>query len=122
MGLGVSPLLAERTANAGVGPLTVTATGSSYATGYFIKNAQYFIVVNAGSTGFLSLPVVGSDNGALFADDYIIANNSGGNITIAAPSGVTIIGAGGSGTTVVVANNTVNTLWAGPTTTTWVYK
>lgn len=125
-GLGVPPLLAERTANAGIGPITVNVQGSIYTTGYQIRNAQYLIYISSVSpTGVLSLPVIGSDNGALLGDDFVVANGTAAAVSIYPPSTVSIIGAGTSnaaGTPISVAANSVITIWAGPNTTTWIYK
>jgi hypothetical protein len=130
-GLGVPPLQAERMSTAGVGPITVvpTGVGGSYSTGYQIKNAQYLIylpsVANGGFNGSLSLPPIGSDNGALIGDDFVICNGLSATVSIYPPSNVSIIGlttTNAPGTAITLASNSVITIWAGPTTTTWIYK
>jgi hypothetical protein len=125
-GLGVPPLQAERLATAGIGPITVNVQGSVYATGYPIKNAQYLIYIPPTSgAGVLSLPPIGGDNGALIGDDFIIANGTAAVVSIYPPSNVSIVGVTAStanGSPITVLANTVLTIWAGPTTTTWIYK
>ena len=94
-GLGVSPLQAQRTANAGIGPLTITAAGSSFATATRIKGAQYLVsCTNSNGTLAVALPVVGSDNGALLGDSFTINNANTNSLIIYCSTGVTISVAG----------------------------
>jgi hypothetical protein len=128
IGLGEQPLVAQRTSNGGIGPLTAVAIGTNYATGYQMKGAQYFVEITSGSGAFVSLPIVGSDNGALLGDNFVIINNAGGTVTLAAPTNVNMfgsIGTSGAATaptnTLSLANNTVYAFWP-VTTTLWAGK
>ena len=99
MGLGTSPLQALRTSNGGNGPLTATAAGTNFATATRLQSSQYFVSVSgANGTNGVALPPVGSDTGALLADDFVINNLAAGQpLQIFASTGVTI-SAGGSNT------------------------
>jgi hypothetical protein len=88
MGMGVSPLLARRQAT---DPQTITAAGGSLASATGIGGDNYFVSVIASNTGAgLLLPQVGTDNGALLGDDYIINNQLTASITVFGPVGSTI--------------------------------
>src|SRR5258708_4741934 len=91
MGLGVSPLLAARTATGGVGPLTGNvATGTSFTTGKSLVTAQFMSTWSGAASAVISLPTVGGDNGALLADDYIVNNSGTSTLQVASSSGVGI--------------------------------
>lgn len=109
VGLGLSPLLASRMATGGVGPLTITAKGTSYATGQLIGTSQFLVSCNSGAAStVLSLPTVGGDNGALLADDYIINNANSQTIQIFASSGVSLsIGATNTSSTSLAVHTTI---------------
>lgn len=123
MGLGVSPLVAARTATGGIGPLTLSIPTTSIAAGGTkIGACQYLVSITSGSTGCgPTLPTVGTDSGAMLADDYIINNSSGtGTITLFASSGVAIsVGASNTGSTTIPIHTTMtlypisSTQWIG---------
>ncbi len=92
-GLGVSPLVAARTATAGIGPLTIVASGATFASATRIQCCQFIVTNSTTGNGSVSLPPVGSDNGALLGDDFVI-NNAAGSILVFCSSGVTISVAG----------------------------
>ncbi len=100
MGFGVSPLLAARTATGGTGPLTILPAGTSYATSAKLGCTQFLVTTAAGTanlaaTAAIGLPVIGGDNGALLADDFIINNSFGtSSIQIIASTSVLISGQG----------------------------
>lgn len=119
-GLGVNPLQAQRTANAGTGPLTILATGSTFATANRIDGAQYLVsCTNANGTLALALPVVGSDLGALIGDCFTVNNATTASLNVFLSSGVTI-SVGGTNTS-FVALSSHSSLTAYPITTTqWI--
>jgi hypothetical protein len=120
MGLGVSPLLAARTAQGGIGPLTITAAGSSFATATRIQCQQYLASCsNADGTVALSLPVVGTDNGALLADDFVINNAGTTSLRVFLSSGVTISIGGVNTSFCTIALHTSMTCYP-ITTTQWI--
>ncbi len=104
MGLGVSPLQAARTASGGIGPLSIANSGVANAipTGTAGKlGCTQFVVTTTGlNSGGILLPPIGSDNGALLADDFVINNTGTANVNIYAnPGGGTVlISANGSNT------------------------
>ena len=94
MGLGISPLIAARTATGGTGPLTIVPVGASYASSTKLGATQ-FLVTAGGGTGFaaaasIGLPAIGSDNGAFLADDYIINNQGTGTLIVRTSTSVLI--------------------------------
>lgn len=98
VGLGLPPLLAGKMAQGGVGPLTITAAGTTYAASTKIKCLQRLVSVTNDALGSLSvgLPVVGSDNGANLGDMFVINNSGGANtVQVRASTGV-LISAGGA--------------------------
>lgn len=121
MGLGVPALQALRTATGGNGPLTITAAGSAFASATRIGSAQFLVsCTNADGTKALSLPAVGTDNGCLLADDFIINNAGTTSLQIFASSGVQIsVGTTNSSATVIQAHTTMtlypvsSTQWIG---------
>lgn len=118
MGIGVQPLLAETIASAGIGPVAVTST-----TTYDIQANQRLIEFTGASVAPV-LPIVGTDNGAKIGDVFYILNNTGGAITVTAPSTYNIIGAGASeagGTGVSLSNETLY-IFIAISTTVWAYK
>jgi hypothetical protein len=102
MGLGVPPLQAARTANAGTGPMTITAAGTASTSATAVASGgatrlgatQYVCVcTTAGDTTGASivLPTVGTDAGAYIGDDFVINNQTSGNtLFVWASTGVTI--------------------------------
>lgn len=92
MGLGVAPIQAARTANGGTGPVTGTAKGTSATTALQITGTQFVVSITATSGGgCVTLPGLGgSDNAATVADDFIVHNATAGNLTVFAPSGMTV--------------------------------
>lgn len=107
MGLGVAPLQAERTASGGTGPLTILSAGSNFATSTRMGAAQ-FVVSNTDTDGTkaISLPLVGSDNGCLLADIFVINNASGNTLPIYASTGVVISCTGSNNSTVSLTTHT----------------
>src|SRR5258706_5454932 len=90
MGLGVSPLIAARTASGGIGPLTIVAAGSSFATAAKIQCTQ-FLVSNSTNGGLsVALPTVGGDGGAFLGDDFLINNAASASLNVFCSSGVNI--------------------------------
>src|SRR6266436_1521859 len=87
MGIGVSPLLAARTATAGTGPISVASVGTTFATATKIGCTQFLISNTA--NGSVALPSVGGDNGAFIGDDFVI-NNAAGSLNVFLSSGVSI--------------------------------
>ena len=114
MGLGVSPLQAARTANGGTGPVTIAAAGTSFAGATRIGCTQYFVsCANAGAgASSLALPVIGGDNGALVADDYIVNNASSTTISVFASTSVAISVGGSFNSTTTIAAHTTTTFYA----------
>ncbi|SRR6266446_5479259 len=77
-GLGVNPLQAYRTANAGTGPLTISSLGTgTFASANRIDGAQYLVSCSdSDGTKALALPPIGGDGGALIGDCFTINNQS----------------------------------------------
>ena len=123
MGLGVSPLQALRSSNGGNGPLTLAAGGTTFATSARIQSAQYFVSVSgAGGSGgaAVSLPMVGTDNGALLADDFVVNNLSATQtLTVFASTGVTISTSGSNTSSTTMAIHTSATFYP-LTSTQWI--
>lgn len=94
MGLGVAPLQAARTATGGTGPLTITPAGTNFATSTKLGATQFLVSSNAASGLFIGLPAIGTDNGALLADDYIINNAGSSSLIIMASTSILISGQG----------------------------
>lgn len=94
-GLGVSPLLAARTATGGTGPIPITPVGASYASGTKLGATQFLVTANGATATVISLPPIGSDNGALIGDDYIINNQGSSSVLVFASTSV-YISMGGS--------------------------
>lgn len=134
MGLGVPPLQAARTANGGTGPLTLTATGtvstatSAAATGGAARIGafQYFFTcTTAGDTGGAAviLPTVGTDQGALLADDYNINNQTGtATLFVWCSAGVTISVGGTNTSYAKIGPHTTMTCFPQSTTQWWGVK
>jgi hypothetical protein len=123
MGLGSSPLLALRTSNGGNGPVTISAAGTTFATATRIQSSQYFVsCTNAGGSGgaAVALPVVGGDNGALIADDFVINNATATqSLTVFASTGVAISVGGTNTSSTTIPVHTTMTLYP-LTTTQWL--
>lgn len=124
MGLGISPLQAAHTASGGTGPLTLSlANNASGVAGATALGAYQFVVsVNVSgttSTCGVKLPTVGSDNGCLLADDFIVNNAGTTTMTIFGSTGVQIsVGASNTSSTTVALHTTM-TLFP-VSTTQWV--
>ena len=123
MGLGVAALQAQRTANAGLGPLTITAAGSAFASATRLGCSQYLTSCgNASGTNGIALPLVGTDNGCLLGDDFIINNlNSTNSLLIFTSTGVALSvgGSNNSGTGTSVQVHTTLTCFP-ISTTQWI--
>lgn len=118
MGLGVSPLQAERTASAGNGPIAATATGTTASGGYQIKGAQYITYFTTGASTYVTLlPTPGGDTGPLTGDDFTIHNNTATALSVFTPSGVTLNVIG-----VQVTNTSAISVSQYHTLTCWVYN
>lgn len=123
MGLGENPIVAQRLANGGTGPVSITVTGTGSASATAIYGTQFVVSVSAISGGgAIGLPSPSSATAPLIYDDFVLHNATTGSLTVYPPSGVTVnIG----GTAYVQTNPftlaTLKTLtwWTGPTTTQW---
>lgn len=124
MGLGLPPLLAAHTANAGTGPLTITAAGGTFAGATRLGVTQFLATcTNAGGANSLavSLPAVGGDTGCLLGDDFVINNATATqSLTVFASSGVSIsVGATNTSSTTIPVHTTMtlfpisSTQWVG---------
>jgi hypothetical protein len=111
-GLGVNPLQAQRTANAGIGPLTISAAGTAFASATRIGGAQYLVSCSntTGSNG-ISLPAVGGDSGALIGDQFTINNAGTVSLNIFLSTGVTISIANLNTATFALATHTTTTCY-----------
>ncbi len=123
MGLGTAPLLAAHTAQAGTGPLTITAAGTAFASATRLGVTQFLAsCTNAGGSGStaISLPAVGGDNGCLLGDSFVVNNlTATQSLTLFASSGVAIsVGATNTSSTTIAVHTTM-TLYP-ITTTQWV--
>jgi hypothetical protein len=92
MGLGLPPLLALKIAQAGVGPVTITAAGTTYAGSTKIGVDQTLVgCSNGNNTLSIGLPVVGGDNGASIGDEFVVANTgTTDTVVLRASTGVLI--------------------------------
>jgi hypothetical protein len=138
MGLGENPIVAARLASGGVGPVSITVTGTT-TTGVGpaaqtpIYGTQYIVSVTAISGGgVLILPAAGSasanPNSPLIYDDFVIHNATTGSLTILPPAGTTL-NIGGTAFLGIIGTNAPNpftlttlktlTFWTGPTATQW---
>jgi hypothetical protein len=91
MGLGVSPLIAARTATGGIGPVTISPVGTSYASSTKIGATQFLVTATSFASGTaVGLPTIGSDNGAFIADDYIINNQGTSSLFVLVSTSVLI--------------------------------
>ncbi len=94
LGLGVSPLLAERTATGGTGPLSIAVSSTTTiptAAANKIGGAQYVVTATGLQSGGVLLPPIGTDAGALLADQFVINNSGTASIQVwANGAGVTI--------------------------------
>jgi len=91
MGLGVSPLIAARTATGGIGPLTITPVGTTFASATKIGATQFLVTASNFANGLaIGLPGIGTDNGAFLADDYIINNQGTSSLLVIASTSVYI--------------------------------
>ena len=118
IGLGISPLLAARTATGGNGPLSIAASSSTsiptVGGANQIDGSQYVVTVTGLASGGVLLPTIGGDAGALLADQFVINNSGTASIQVwSASAGSTVlISAGGSNSSVhVVAVHTSITLY-----------
>ncbi|SRR5258706_4787253 len=124
IGLGLSPLLAARTASAGVGPVTMNGISgaASFASSSKIQCTQFLVTISNGTTNTaygVALPTVGTDNGAFLGDDFVINNASSATLKIFVSSGVAISVAASN--TNVTALQTHTTLTCYPISTTqWI--
>jgi hypothetical protein len=119
MGLGVSPLLAQRTATGGNGPLTITAVGATFASATRIQASQ-FLVSNTTTGGLsIALPAIGGDNGAFLADDFIINNRAAASLNVFASTGVAISANGTNNSQIVLSSHQTLTVYP-ITTTQWI--
>jgi|SRR6185369_2562502 len=96
MGLGLPPLIASHIAEGGIGPLTITAAGTTFATSTRLGVNQQVVACSTagGSAGAaIALPAVGGDNGCLLADPFVVCNTtSSQSLVVYASSGVVITG------------------------------
>lgn len=114
MGFGLPPLLAGKLSNGGLGPLTITAAGTTYATSTKIGVMQYIVSVTNDALGSLSvgIPRVGGDTGAMLADDYTVNNAGGSNtVVVRASTGVLISAGGVNDSSFVLAAHKTISLW-----------
>lgn len=119
MGLGVSPLLAQRTASGGNGPLTITAVGATFGSATRIQASQ-FLVSNTTAGGLsVALPAVGGDNGAFLADDFIINNRAAASLNVFASTGVAISANGTNNSQIVLSSHQTLTVYP-ISTTQWI--
>lgn len=120
MGLGIQPLLAARTATAGVGPITMLAAGSTFATANRIQCTQFIVsVTNSDGTKGVSLPAVGGDTGAFLADDFVINNAGSASLFVFVSSGVAISIAGSNTASTILTTHSTLTCYP-ISTTQWV--
>ena len=136
MGLGENPLVAARLASGGVGPVSITVTGTT-TTGVGaaaqtpIFGEQYIVSITAISGGgVLILPASTgtADSKPLIYDDFVIHNATTGSLTVMPPAGVTL-NVGGTAYLGIIGGNAPNpftlatlktlSFWTGPTTTQW---
>lgn len=124
-GLGVSPLLAARTATAGTGPVTANGVSgaASFASATKIQCTQFLVSLSNGTTNTaygVALPTIGGDAGAFIGDDYIINNASSATLLVFVSSGVSVSGGGSNqATSFAIQTHTTSTFYP-ITTTQWV--
>ncbi len=92
MGLGVSPLQAQKTSTGGLGPLTITPVGITFASSAKIGASQYLVTAPSTTLNGLAvgLPPIGGDNGAYLADDFIVNNQGTSSLLVFASTSVLI--------------------------------
>ena len=136
MGLGENPIVAARLASGGIGPVSITVTGTT-TTGVGsaaqtpIYGSQYITSITAISGGgvlILPSPTATGGQAPLIYDDFVIHNATGGSLTVMPPGGVTL-NIGGAAYLGIIGTNAPNpftlatlktlTFWTGPTTTQW---
>ena len=94
MSLGSPPLQSLHGASGGNGPLTITAAGTTYANSTKIQAEQYLVTSNSATGTSVGLPVIGSDNGALLGDVFVVNNSGSSSLFIFASTSVLISGGG----------------------------
>jgi hypothetical protein len=119
MGLGLSPLIASRTATAGIGPVTIVAAGGSFTSATKIQATQFLVSNSTGGGLGVALPTVGGDAGAFLGDDFIINNAATASLNVFCSSGVTI-SVGGANTSSTSLSSHVTLTCYPITTTQWV--
>jgi hypothetical protein len=119
MGLGVSPLIAAKTASAGIGPVTIVAAGGTFGSATRIQCTQYLVSNSTGGGLAVALPAVGGDNGAFLGDDFVINNATTASLNVFCSSGVTISVSGSNTSSTVMTSHTTMTCYP-ITTTQWV--
>lgn len=121
MGLGLPHSLSLHIAEGGAGPLLIVAAGSTFATATKIGSSQGAVYcTTADSTKGLSLPTIGSNDGPLFVDDFIIANvNAVDCLKIFSSSGVAICTGGSNTSSAALAVNSAMILYP-VTSTQWI--
>ena len=93
MGLGENPNAAAHLANGGVGPVSMTVTGTTGTTAGAtqIYGQQYVTsILTVSGGGWLMLPSPTGVNPPYIYDDYVSHNATGGSVTVSPPPGVTI--------------------------------
>ena len=103
MGLGMPPMLANIISEAGSGPTTLTAAGTSYATSTKIKTSDSAVICSTGVAGAnagIGLPAVGTASGVLLGDEILIVNSGTDSLPVYASTGV-IIYCNGSSTSLM---------------------
>lgn len=124
IGLGLSPLIALRTASAGNGPLTITGivNSGSFASSTRIQATQFLVSAAGATTGTsygISLPQVGGDVGAFLGDDFVINNPASAVLKVFCSSGVSISVAGSNTSSTSLTSHTTMTCYP-ITTTQWI--
>ncbi len=109
MGIGVSPFQSECTAIGGIGPLVISASGSSVTDATQIKVHQRLVSIQTAAAGTgVKLPTIETDGdeSALVGDQYIINNNASNTITVYTSDGALISADGVNASSVSVGVNT----------------
>ncbi len=125
MGLGITNLMAAKTANGGTGPITITAAGTGFSTSTRLGVTQFVTTCStAGDSGgaCISLPPVGGagKDGCLLADMFVINNATTGNsLYVFASSGVLISSGGSNNSVALIGLHTTLTCYP-ISTTQWV--
>lgn len=118
MGLGLPPLLAQ--ALGCDGQFTPTPAGSSFATATRLKNSQEIVTTGAADgTKAFALPAVGSNDGALLGEPFVISNTGTTSLQIYGSSGVTITFNGSAHSQQPVQAGVAAMFWA-VSTTSWI--